>query len=137
MSNAGHSPTSGPGDDPRAVSLRQRLLAAQPEPARLQRRTNTQSNTAFRGFGGPQGAIAIEMILTDWRAAWARPAGRARRNFYAHRQDNVTPHGQAVEDNIIAPAASWWQQRLRRAARRPSRPSMRQPGAQARTASRR
>ena len=26
-------------------------------------KTNTQSNTAFRGFGGPQGALVIEMIL--------------------------------------------------------------------------
>jgi xanthine dehydrogenase large subunit len=34
-------------------------------------RTNTQSNTAFRGFGGPQGAIAIEACSTRWRAASA------------------------------------------------------------------
>ena len=35
-------------------------------------KTNTQSNTAFRGFGGPQGAIAIENIVDTSRARWAR-----------------------------------------------------------------
>jgi xanthine dehydrogenase large subunit len=33
-------------------------------------KTNTQSNTAFRGFGGPQGAIAIENIWIRSPAAW-------------------------------------------------------------------
>lgn len=69
-------------------------------------RTNTQSNTAFRGFGGPQGAIAVEVILD----AIARRLGRdpldvRRANFYGpsegqHR--NTTPYGQHVEDNVIA-----------------------------------
>ena len=61
-------------------------------------RTNTQSNTAFRGFGGPQGAIAIEMIL-DGIARRLRldPAEVRRRNFYAPGQD-VTPYGQRVEE---------------------------------------
>ena len=35
-------------------------------------KTNTQSNTAFRGFGGPQGAIAIENILDSVARIWAR-----------------------------------------------------------------
>ena len=46
-------------------------------------KTNTQSNTAFRGFGGPQGAIAIEYAIDDI----ARQLGLdaldvRRRNFY-------------------------------------------------------
>jgi xanthine dehydrogenase large subunit len=41
-------------------------------------KTNTQSNTAFRGFGGPQGAIAIENIIDEIaRSAGPRPARRA------------------------------------------------------------
>ena len=46
-------------------------------------RTNTQSNTAFRGFGGPQGAIAVENIL-DSIAQEARQgsARRAPHQFY-------------------------------------------------------
>ena len=66
-------------------------------------KTNTQSNTAFRGFGGPQGAIAIENILDDDRAQ-ARQAIRstcARVNFYGNDERNVTPYGQTVDDNII------------------------------------
>jgi xanthine dehydrogenase large subunit len=61
-------------------------------------KTNTQSNTAFRGFGGPQGAIAIEMIL-DGIARRLGLDGTAvrQRNFYAPGQD-VAPYGQRVEE---------------------------------------
>ena len=65
-------------------------------------RTNTQSNTAFRGFGGPQGAIAIEYILDSVARALARDPLQVRRaNFYGKEQNNVTPYGQVVTDNII------------------------------------
>ena len=67
-------------------------------------RTNTQSNTAFRGFGGPQGAIAIEVILdTIARRLGRDPLAVRRANFYGTHERNVTPYGQTVEDNIIAP----------------------------------
>ncbi len=66
-------------------------------------RTNTQSNTAFRGFGGPQGALAIEMILDSVaRKLGLDPLVVRQRNFYSDGQD-VTPYGQKVEDNIIKP----------------------------------
>jgi xanthine dehydrogenase large subunit len=66
-------------------------------------KTNTQSNTAFRGFGGPQGALAIEMILDGIaRRLGLDPLLVRQRNFYRDGQD-VTPYGQTVEDNIIAP----------------------------------
>ncbi|CAN5908351.1 xanthine dehydrogenase molybdopterin binding subunit [soil metagenome] len=65
-------------------------------------RTNTQSNTAFRGFGGPQGAIAIENILdTIARALGKDPLDVRRANFYGTETNNVTPYGQLVTDNII------------------------------------
>ncbi|MEO8523347.1 MAG: xanthine dehydrogenase molybdopterin binding subunit [Caldimonas sp.] len=72
-------------------------------------RTNTQSNTAFRGFGGPQGAIAIENIVDSIARKLGKDSLDVRRvNFYGPsptpaRPDerNVTPYGQVVEDNII------------------------------------
>jgi xanthine dehydrogenase large subunit len=65
-------------------------------------KTNTQSNTAFRGFGGPQGAIAIEAILDEIARALGRDALDVRRaNFYGAAANKVTPYGQVVEDNVI------------------------------------
>ena len=65
-------------------------------------RTNTQSNTAFRGFGGPQGAIAIENILDTIARDLGKDALDVRRaNFYGIGERDVTPYGQKVEDNII------------------------------------
>jgi xanthine dehydrogenase large subunit len=65
-------------------------------------KTNTQSNTAFRGFGGPQGAIAIENILdTIARTLGRDPMDVRRANFYGTESNNVTPYGQVVSDNII------------------------------------
>ncbi len=67
-------------------------------------RTNTQSNTAFRGFGGPQGAIAIERIIDDIaRETGLDPLEVRMRNFYdrAGAGRNTTPYGQRVEDNVI------------------------------------
>lgn len=65
-------------------------------------KTNTQSNTAFRGFGGPQGALAIEMILDSVaRRLGKDPLEVRRANFYGTRERNVTPYDQVVEDNVI------------------------------------
>ena len=65
-------------------------------------KTNTQSNTAFRGFGGPQGAIAIENILdTIARDLGRDPLEVRRTNFYGTDTHNVTPYGQVINDNIV------------------------------------
>jgi len=65
-------------------------------------KTNTQSNTAFRGFGGPQGAFAIEYIIDSIaRVLHIDALEVRRRNFYGKRDRNVTPYGQTVEDNVI------------------------------------
>jgi xanthine dehydrogenase large subunit len=67
-------------------------------------RTNTQSNTAFRGFGGPQGAIAIEYILdTIARRLGRDPIEVRRANYYGENERNVTPYLQVVDDNVLAP----------------------------------
>jgi xanthine dehydrogenase large subunit len=65
-------------------------------------KTNTVSNTAFRGYGGPQAMLAIEVIIETV----ARHLGLAvddvrRRNCYAAGRNDVTPYGMKVEDNII------------------------------------
>ncbi|MDE1928522.1 MAG: xanthine dehydrogenase molybdopterin binding subunit, partial [Burkholderiales bacterium] len=67
-------------------------------------RTNTQSNTAFRGFGGPQGAIAIEMMIDSIARRLGLDALEVRRaNFYGVGERDVTPYGQRVADNLIGP----------------------------------
>jgi xanthine dehydrogenase large subunit len=65
-------------------------------------RTNTQSNTAFRGFGGPQGAIAIEYIVdTIARTLGRDPLDVRRANYYGSDERNVTPYRQVVDDNVL------------------------------------
>ncbi|MFM9879020.1 MAG: xanthine dehydrogenase molybdopterin binding subunit [Burkholderiaceae bacterium] len=65
-------------------------------------KTHLQSNTAFRGFGGPQGMIVIESILGDI----ARHLGLdaldvRRRNLYGGAGRNTTHYGMTVTDNIL------------------------------------
>lgn len=68
-------------------------------------KTHTQSNTAFRGFGGPQGAIVTEYMIDGIpRNLGQAPLDIRRCNFYgsdATAGRNVTPYGQVVEDNVI------------------------------------
>ena len=65
-------------------------------------KTNTQSNTAFRGFGGPQGAIAMEYVLDEIARNLGRDALDIRKlNFYGKQDNNVTPYGQVIVDNVI------------------------------------
>jgi len=65
-------------------------------------RTHTQSNTAFRGFGGPQGALAVEMIIDSIARRLGRdPLAVRRANFYGIGERNLTPYGQVVDDNLI------------------------------------
>ncbi|MBC3877512.1 xanthine dehydrogenase molybdopterin binding subunit [Undibacterium sp. FT79W] len=68
-------------------------------------KTNTQSNTAFRGFGGPQGAILIEHIIDDIARHLGKDALDVRRlNFYGRSDNegrNITHYGQKVVDNVI------------------------------------
>ena len=65
-------------------------------------KTHTVSNTAFRGFGGPQGMMVIEGIIDDIaRTLRVDPLDVRRANFYGLAHRNVTHYGQTVEDNII------------------------------------
>lgn len=65
-------------------------------------KTNTVSNTAFRGFGGPQGMFAIEHVIDEIAVRLGKdPLEVRRRNFYGIEERNVTPYQQTVTDNII------------------------------------
>jgi xanthine dehydrogenase large subunit len=63
-------------------------------------RTNTVSNTAFRGFGGPQGMVFAERLMESIAIRTGQDALDVRkRNLYAPGRD-VTPYGMRVEDNV-------------------------------------
>jgi len=65
-------------------------------------KTNTQSNTAFRGFGGPQGALAVEVLLDSVaRTLGKDPLDVRLANLYGQDTHNTTPYGQVVDDNIL------------------------------------
>jgi xanthine dehydrogenase large subunit len=66
-------------------------------------KTNTVSNTAFRGFGGPQGMVGIEQVVDEIaRHLRLDPLTVRKRNFYGKRDRNITPYHMTVEDNIIS-----------------------------------
>jgi xanthine dehydrogenase large subunit len=65
-------------------------------------KTNKQSNTAFRGFGGPQGVVIMEDALDRVARHLGRDANEVRAlNFYGDRGDE-TPYGQKVDENHLA-----------------------------------
>ncbi len=68
-------------------------------------KTHTVSNTAFRGFGGPQGMLAIENIVEQIATATGLDALAVRkRNFYSATDGrDITHYGQQIEQHIIAP----------------------------------
>jgi xanthine dehydrogenase large subunit len=67
-------------------------------------KTNTVSNTAFRGFGGPQGMIAIERVIDAIaRERGLDPLDVRKANFYRPGGDR-TPYNQTVEDLETLPA---------------------------------
>jgi xanthine dehydrogenase large subunit len=73
-----------------ALNLRSRRL-----------RTNTVSNTAFRGFGGPQGMVFAERMMSSIAAQLQLdPLDVRKANFY-NRNGNTTPYTQTLDDNIL------------------------------------
>lgn len=65
-------------------------------------RTNTVSNTAFRGFGGPQGVVFAERMMDEIAIKTGLdPLDVRKANFYGQDSRNTTPYGMVVEDNII------------------------------------
>lgn len=65
-------------------------------------KTNTVSNTAFRGFGGPQGVLAAERMIEEIAFATGQDTLDVRKiNFYGESDRNVTPYHQTIKDNIL------------------------------------
>jgi len=65
-------------------------------------RTNQHSNTAFRGFGGPQGNMTIESVIEDMANYLLLDSFDIRRlNLYGKEERNHTPYGQLVDNNVL------------------------------------
>ncbi len=65
-------------------------------------KTNRPSNTAFRGFGGPQAMLVAERVIDEIAFALGQdPLEIRRRNFYGSSERNITPYHQTIEDNVI------------------------------------
>ena len=65
-------------------------------------KTNTATSTAFRGFGGNQGMMAIENIIDNISRYLGKDPSEIRKiNFYKKNSRNVTHYGMKIEDNVI------------------------------------
>ncbi len=65
-------------------------------------KTNTASNTAYRGFGGPQGMVAIEEVMDAVARSLGKDPLQVRKlNYYGKTERNVTHYHQTVEHNVI------------------------------------
>jgi len=66
-------------------------------------RTNLSSNTAFRGFGGPQGMVVIEEVLDRIARRVGLPPEvvRERNLYHGKGQTNTTPYGLEIRDNRV------------------------------------
>jgi len=65
-------------------------------------KTNTSTSTAFRGFGGNQGMMAIENIIDNISRYLGKDASEIRKiNFYKKNSRNITHYGMKIEDNLI------------------------------------
>jgi xanthine dehydrogenase molybdopterin binding subunit len=65
-------------------------------------KTNLPSNTAFRGFGGPQGIAVIENAIDQIARYLKKDAAEIRyKNFYGTENRNETPYGQIIQKNRL------------------------------------
>lgn len=65
-------------------------------------KTNTSSSTAFRGFGGNQGMMAIENIIDNIARFLKKDPSEVRKvNFYGKNNRNVSHYGMKINDNVI------------------------------------
>ncbi len=64
-------------------------------------KTNTVSATAFRGFGGPQGMVAIERVMDAIALRLGKdPLAVRKANLYGGPGRDLTPYHMTVEDNV-------------------------------------
>jgi xanthine dehydrogenase large subunit len=65
-------------------------------------KTNLPSNTAFRGFGGPQGMAVVETVIDRIaRQLQKDPANIRKLNFYQKEKNNTAHYGQTIEGNHL------------------------------------
>src|SRR5207237_5610211 len=83
-------------------------------------RTNLPSNTAFRGFGGPQGVAAMENVIESIAHHLEIDSLEVRRrNLYGIDDRNTAPYGQIIQNNMLPrlfdelPASAEYQKRRR------------------------
>ena len=70
-------------------------------------RTNTVSNTAFRGFGGPQGMLVIETAIEHIARELGKSVDEIREvNWMGTTDRNVMPYGQVVTENLMPEIAA-------------------------------
>ncbi len=82
-------------------------------------KTNTVSNTAFRGFGGPQGLVTAERMIEEIAYHLGKdPLEIRKANFYADEGRDVTPYHQTVQDNILHQLVSELEESAEYASRR-------------------
>jgi len=82
-------------------------------------KTHIASNTAYRGFGGPQGMVAIEHIIDHIARERGRdPLAVRKLNYYGKEQRNVTHYYQKVEQNLLEEMTAELEQSADYAARR-------------------
>ena len=92
---------SGPVNDRAVFHVDNTYFLADVDIESIRCLTHTQSSTAFRGFGGPQGMFAIETILGDIARHLGLDALDVReRNLYGPAPRDVTHYGMRLEDNI-------------------------------------
>ena len=85
----------------------------------LRCKTHTVSNTAFRGFGGPQGMVAMEAVIDEIAHRVGKDPLEVRKlNLYDTKQRNVTPYGQHIDSfsllriiEQLEADADYWQRR--------------------------
>jgi xanthine dehydrogenase large subunit len=105
LANCGFSADlSGPVADRAVFHLDNAYFLADVDITSYRLKTNTQSHTAFRGFGGPQGMLVIENIMGDIARHLGMDALDVRkRNLYGVGERDVTHYQMKVEDNILEP----------------------------------
>lgn len=65
-------------------------------------KTNLPSNTALRGFGGPQGIAVIETVIDRIARFLKKDASEIRyKNLYQSSKNNITHYGEEVENNRL------------------------------------
>nr|WP_315231189.1 xanthine dehydrogenase molybdopterin binding subunit [uncultured Albidiferax sp.] len=113
LANCGFSADlSGPVADRAVFHADNAYFLADVDISSYRLKTHTQSHTAFRGFGGPQGVIVIETILSEIaRQLGLDPLEVRRHNLYdaadtPNPQRNTTHYQMEVEDNILHPMLS-------------------------------